>query len=234
MVGLWAGFGDEIPPHEYSKSRSSREWNADIGLDGRMGINLHDYQTTIKSRVTLSGFGVHSGKPVTISFLPADPDTGVVFHHGDEAGFGARDPRAGFGGRRDRPLHGARRSGRPSCRHGRACDGRAVRPRHRQCRRRNRRQRSADPGRQRRAVRRSDRPGRHRDAGRQAPLYPRPEAGAHRQRRVLGRVPALRRHALRGRDRLRKPGDRPPVLCRRHQRRTFSAAISRAPAPSAS
>ena len=51
-----------------------------------MGTQLHDYQTTLKSRVTLSGIGVHSGKPVSISFLPADPDTGVVFHHMDEAG----------------------------------------------------------------------------------------------------------------------------------------------------
>ena len=48
-----------------------------------MGINLHDYQTTLKSRVTLSGFGVHSGKPVSISFHPADADTGIVFHHSD-------------------------------------------------------------------------------------------------------------------------------------------------------
>lgn len=45
-----------------------------------MGIDLQDYQTTIKSRVTLSGTGVHSGKPVTIQFSPADPDTGIVFH----------------------------------------------------------------------------------------------------------------------------------------------------------
>lgn len=51
-----------------------------------MGTQLHDYQTTLKSRVTLSGIGVHSGKPVSISFLPADPDTGVVFHHMDEGG----------------------------------------------------------------------------------------------------------------------------------------------------
>jgi UDP-3-O-[3-hydroxymyristoyl] N-acetylglucosamine deacetylase len=51
-----------------------------------MGIELHDYQTTIKSRVNLDGFGVHSGKPVSISFLPADPDTGVVFHHIDLSG----------------------------------------------------------------------------------------------------------------------------------------------------
>ena len=48
-----------------------------------MGIILHDYQTTLKSRVTLSGFGVHSGKPVSISFLPADADSGIAFHHSD-------------------------------------------------------------------------------------------------------------------------------------------------------
>jgi UDP-3-O-[3-hydroxymyristoyl] N-acetylglucosamine deacetylase len=45
-----------------------------------MGLDLHDHQTTIKSRVTLSGIGVHSGKPVSMQFNPADPDTGVVFH----------------------------------------------------------------------------------------------------------------------------------------------------------
>ena len=45
-----------------------------------MGIELRDHQTTIKSRVTLSGIGVHSGKPVTVQFSPADPDTGIVFH----------------------------------------------------------------------------------------------------------------------------------------------------------
>ena len=44
-----------------------------------MGIDLHEYQTTLTSRVSLSGVGVHSGKPVSIHFNPADPDTGVVF-----------------------------------------------------------------------------------------------------------------------------------------------------------
>ncbi|MER8722766.1 UDP-3-O-acyl-N-acetylglucosamine deacetylase [Mesorhizobium sp. M0195] len=44
-----------------------------------MGIVLHDYQTTLKSRATLTGIGVHSGNPVTVHFLPADADTGVVF-----------------------------------------------------------------------------------------------------------------------------------------------------------
>lgn len=48
-----------------------------------MGIELQDYQTTLKSRVSLSGIGVHSGKPVTIHFAPADADTGVVFQVAD-------------------------------------------------------------------------------------------------------------------------------------------------------
>ncbi|MDX8523397.1 UDP-3-O-acyl-N-acetylglucosamine deacetylase [Mesorhizobium sp. MSK_1335] len=45
-----------------------------------MGLLLHDHQTTVKSRATLTGIGVHSGKPVTVDFLPADADTGIVFH----------------------------------------------------------------------------------------------------------------------------------------------------------
>jgi UDP-3-O-[3-hydroxymyristoyl] N-acetylglucosamine deacetylase len=44
-----------------------------------MGIELHDFQNTLKSRITLSGIGVHSGLPVTVHFNPADPDTGIVF-----------------------------------------------------------------------------------------------------------------------------------------------------------
>lgn len=30
--------------------------------------------------MTLAGTGVHSGKPVSVSFVPADADTGIVFH----------------------------------------------------------------------------------------------------------------------------------------------------------
>lgn len=52
-----------------------------------MGIDLHDYQTTLKSRVSLSGVGVHSGKPVSVHFIPADPDTGIVFSRVDDDGF---------------------------------------------------------------------------------------------------------------------------------------------------
>jgi UDP-3-O-[3-hydroxymyristoyl] N-acetylglucosamine deacetylase len=48
-----------------------------------MGSNLHGYQATIAERFALSGVGVHSGKPVTIEFYPADADTGIIFHHTD-------------------------------------------------------------------------------------------------------------------------------------------------------
>ena len=58
-----------------------------------MGLSLQEYQTTLKSRVTLSGIGVHSGKAVSIHLNPADPDTGVVFSRIDLDG-NAREIRA--------------------------------------------------------------------------------------------------------------------------------------------
>ena len=51
-----------------------------------MGIELDDYQTTLGSRVSLSGIGVHGGRPVTIHFSPADPDTGIIFLYNDDRG----------------------------------------------------------------------------------------------------------------------------------------------------
>lgn len=47
-----------------------------------MGIESNDYQMTLKSRISLSGIGVHSGKAVSVHFSPADPDTGIVFSIG--------------------------------------------------------------------------------------------------------------------------------------------------------
>jgi UDP-3-O-[3-hydroxymyristoyl] N-acetylglucosamine deacetylase len=58
-----------------------------------MGPSLQEYQTTLKSRVTLSGIGVHSGKAVSVHLNPADPDTGVVFSRIDLGG-NAREIRA--------------------------------------------------------------------------------------------------------------------------------------------
>lgn len=53
-----------------------------------MGFILQDYQTTLKSQVTLSGIGVHSGRQVSARFSPAPADTGLVFHVVDENGVG--------------------------------------------------------------------------------------------------------------------------------------------------
>ncbi|MFB2550771.1 UDP-3-O-acyl-N-acetylglucosamine deacetylase [Ensifer soli] len=44
-----------------------------------MGIELLGFQTTLAAPVTLSGVGVHSGAEVSITFQPADADTGIVF-----------------------------------------------------------------------------------------------------------------------------------------------------------
>jgi UDP-3-O-[3-hydroxymyristoyl] N-acetylglucosamine deacetylase len=44
-----------------------------------MGADTLDCQTTLKTSVSLSGIGVHSGKPVSMHFSPADPDTGITF-----------------------------------------------------------------------------------------------------------------------------------------------------------
>ena len=49
-------------------------------------------QTTLREQVTLSGIGIHSGSPVTLTLHPAEADTGIVFL------------RCGAGGQPDREL----------------------------------------------------------------------------------------------------------------------------------
>ncbi len=41
------------------------------------------HQSTLANRIELSGIGVHSGSPVSITLLPADPGTGIVFSRTD-------------------------------------------------------------------------------------------------------------------------------------------------------
>ena len=36
-------------------------------------------QTTLREQVAVSGIGVHSGSPVTLTLNPADDNTGIVF-----------------------------------------------------------------------------------------------------------------------------------------------------------
>jgi UDP-3-O-[3-hydroxymyristoyl] N-acetylglucosamine deacetylase len=44
-----------------------------------MGVVVDRGQRTLKRRVSLSGVGVHSGAPVSISLCPADPGSGITF-----------------------------------------------------------------------------------------------------------------------------------------------------------
>jgi len=44
------------------------------------------YQTTLAERVDLMGRGVHGGTPATVSLLPADPNTGIVFSRPSQNG----------------------------------------------------------------------------------------------------------------------------------------------------
>jgi UDP-3-O-[3-hydroxymyristoyl] N-acetylglucosamine deacetylase len=51
-----------------------------------MTIGLLGFQATIAAPVTLSGIGVHSGAPVSITFQPAEAGTGIVFSRNLEDG----------------------------------------------------------------------------------------------------------------------------------------------------
>jgi UDP-3-O-[3-hydroxymyristoyl] N-acetylglucosamine deacetylase len=67
--------------------RRERVW------DEGMNWGLHaSRQTTLRDRATVTGIGVHSGSPVTLTLHPAEPDTGIVF------------VRCGTGGGEDREI----------------------------------------------------------------------------------------------------------------------------------
>ncbi|HEX5507357.1 MAG TPA: UDP-3-O-acyl-N-acetylglucosamine deacetylase [Pseudolabrys sp.] len=51
-------------------------------------------QTTLRDNVAISGIGVHSGLPVTLTLHPADDDTGIVFQRIDGTGTVEREVRA--------------------------------------------------------------------------------------------------------------------------------------------
>jgi UDP-3-O-[3-hydroxymyristoyl] N-acetylglucosamine deacetylase len=51
-------------------------------------------QTTLRDEVTVTGVGVHSGRNVTLSLLPADDDAGIVFRRVDAEGNIERQVRA--------------------------------------------------------------------------------------------------------------------------------------------
>ena len=51
-------------------------------------------QTTLRDRVALSGIGVHSGRPVSLTLQPADDDSGIVFQRVGADGTVEREVRA--------------------------------------------------------------------------------------------------------------------------------------------
>jgi len=51
-------------------------------------------QTTLGARATVSGIGVHSGRPASLTFHPAEADTGIVVIRLDEQGRPEREIRA--------------------------------------------------------------------------------------------------------------------------------------------
>lgn len=45
-----------------------------------MGINVLGYQTTLREKIEFTGVGVHSGQAVTMTLLPSEADTGIIFN----------------------------------------------------------------------------------------------------------------------------------------------------------
>jgi UDP-3-O-[3-hydroxymyristoyl] N-acetylglucosamine deacetylase len=64
--------------------------------DGVMMRGQAGRQTTLRERVTVSGIGVHSGSPATLTLHPAEPDTGIVFLRCGSDGQPDREIRADF------------------------------------------------------------------------------------------------------------------------------------------
>ena len=59
-----------------------------------MGAMKGAKQTTLRDQVAVSGIGVHSGSPVTLTLHPADDDTGIVFQRVSANGTAERELRA--------------------------------------------------------------------------------------------------------------------------------------------
>jgi UDP-3-O-[3-hydroxymyristoyl] N-acetylglucosamine deacetylase len=53
-------------------------------------------QSTLRAQATVTGVGVHSGSPVTLTLHPAEADTGIVFLRSGADGRGERELRASF------------------------------------------------------------------------------------------------------------------------------------------
>jgi len=68
--------------------RAASSWRVSRG-HGRIGRQVGDqllYQRTLKSRVSASGVGLHSGRRVHFALIPSAPNTGIVFARTDMRG----------------------------------------------------------------------------------------------------------------------------------------------------
>jgi UDP-3-O-[3-hydroxymyristoyl] N-acetylglucosamine deacetylase len=62
-----------------------------------MSWGLHaGRQTTLRDQATVTGIGVHSASPVTLTLHPAEPDTGIVFLRSEINGRDDRELKASF------------------------------------------------------------------------------------------------------------------------------------------
>lgn len=51
-----------------------------ISTGAVLGYIVLGYQTTIREKIEFKGIGVHSGQPVTLTLLPTEANTGIVFN----------------------------------------------------------------------------------------------------------------------------------------------------------
>ena len=73
----------------------SHGWDARLaGKPAEMGLMKGAKQTTLREPVAVSGIGVHSGSPVTLTLNPADDDAGIVFQRVSADGAVEREIRA--------------------------------------------------------------------------------------------------------------------------------------------
>lgn len=85
-IGVGAGpavrrAGGALLDHTGTPARRKLAAKDPVGIGAmRMAVDLLGYQTTIARTAPLSGIGVHSGAAVSMTFQPAEPDTGIVFH----------------------------------------------------------------------------------------------------------------------------------------------------------
>jgi len=77
MAGFWSDYDLDFAGEMEPADRAPRTFPSK--KTGIKGHHLNGYQTTLRTHAVMNGVGVHSGKPVTLRFNPAEADTGIVF-----------------------------------------------------------------------------------------------------------------------------------------------------------